>query len=70
MQTPKKELQTTVMIAVVGMVAILGYLTIITVFKGNIELRVHMSDVVIPFFNMLAVLGLLYAAKNSKRWGK
>jgi two-component system, sensor histidine kinase PdtaS len=70
MQTPKKELQTTVMIAVVGMVAILGYLTIITVFKGNIELRVRMSDVVIPFFNMLAVLGLLYAAKNSKRWGK
>ena len=70
MQTPKKELQTTVMIAVVGMVAILGYLTIITVFKGNIELRTRMSDVVIPFFNMLAVLGLLYAAKNSKRWGK
>lgn len=70
MQTPKKKLQKTILIAVVGMAAILGYLTLITFFRGDIELRIHLSNIVIPFFNMLAVLGLLYAAKNSKRWGK
>ncbi len=70
MQTPKKELHTTIIIAVVGMIAILGYLTVITFFIGNIDLRIHVSSIVILIFNMLTVLGLLYAVKNSKKWGK
>ena len=70
MDISKQKLKSTVIIAVYGMAVVLGYVAIITIFKGNIKLRMQMSDVIIPFFNIFALLGLFYAVKNSKNWGK
>lgn len=53
MDISKQELKSTVIIAVYGMAVVLGYVAIITIFKGNIKLRMQMSDVISPFLTYL-----------------
>ena len=49
---------------------LLGYLSLIVFFRNDQELRIIISDLLFPVFNALATVGLIYAARSTKIFGR